>query len=569
VASLFVISQGADQGKRFEFTSGPVPMGRDNSNAVQLHDNEVSRRHAELRLNPNGYQIVDLGSANGTYVNDHAVDRTELHSGDRVQLGQTVMLFQEVSDAAKRDLTARVDLLARSSPDDHSAILRRIPSDEGSRVLQAPDAAGAWLRERLMPLSVMYRATQAISNVLDINALSPQILELVFESIGADRGAILLKDDSGQLAPKAVRWREPDQPDERMTISRTIVEYVLEKGEGVITSDAPSDKRFSPAQSIVDYQIREAICVPIQGRHTTLGVLYADTLAGAGFALPAVGGRSPRTRFTQDQLMLMVAIGHQAGLAIENTLFYNDKIQAERLAAVGQTIATLSHHIKNILQGIRSGSYLIDLGLNEKDESIVRRGWTIVEKNQTRIYNMVMDMLSFSKDREPALEPADLNETVGEVFELMQPRAEELGVRLNWQPGENLSRVMIDPEGIHRAVLNIVTNAIDASEGSPDARVDIRTEWDASQSLARILIADNGPGIDEADIPSLFQIFASTKGSSGTGLGLPVSRKIIREHGGKIVVQSRLGQGATFLIELPMSRDIDSSTEAEGLTMID
>ena len=127
--------------------------------------------------------------------------------------------------------------------------------------------------------------------------------------------------------------------------------------------------------------------------------------------------------------MLMVAIGHQAGLAIENTLFYNDKIQAERLAAVGQTIATLSHHIKNILQGIRGGSYLIDLGLNEKDESIVRRGWTIVEKNQTRIYNLVMDMLSFSKDREPALEPADLNETVGEVVELMQSRAAELGVR--------------------------------------------------------------------------------------------------------------------------------------------
>ena len=132
--------------------------------------------------------------------------------------------------------------------------------------------------------------------------------------------------------------------------------------------------------------------------------------------------------------MLMVAIGHQAGLAIENTVFYNDKIQAERLAAVGQTIATLSHHIKNILQGIRGGSSLIDLGLKDKDESIVRRGWTIVEKNQTKIYNLVMDMLSFSKDREPDLELADLNETVGDVFELMQSRAAELGVELSWQP---------------------------------------------------------------------------------------------------------------------------------------
>ncbi len=568
MASLLVI-QGADQGKRFEFTSGPVALGRDNSNAVQVHDNEVSRRHAELRSLLTGFEIVDLGSANGTYVNDRAIDRTALRHGDKVQLGQTVIVFQDGGTSVQRDLRSRVDLLARSGPDDRSAILRSIPSGEGSRVLQAPDAAAAgWLRERLMPLAVMYRATQAISNVLDIDTLSPQILELVFESIHADRGAILLKDESGQLVPKAVRWGDSDQPDERMTISRTIVDYVLEKGEGVITTDAPSDKRFSPAQSIVDYQIREAICVPIQGRHTTLGVLYADIQAGAAFARAAGGPRASRTKFSQDQLMLMVAIGHQAGLAIENTQFYNDKIQAERLAAVGQTIATLSHHIKNILQGIRSGSYLIDLGLNEKDDSIVRRGWTIVEKNQTRIYNLVMDMLSFSKDREPALEPADLNETVGEVVELMQSRATELGVVLEWQPGEHLDKVLIDPEGIHRAVLNIVTNAIDASEGTAEAKVIVRTEWDALQTMARVVVTDNGPGIDEADIPSIFQIFASSKGSGGTGLGLPVSQKIIREHGGRIVVKSRPGQGASFIIELPMSRGSDSGTSAAGLTMI-
>jgi signal transduction histidine kinase len=565
---LFVI-QGADQGKRFEFTSGPVALGRDTSNAVQLHDNEVSRRHAELRSDPRGYQLIDLGSANGTFVNNQQIDRTPLRPGDRVQLGQTVMEFQDGNPAVQRDLTARIDILARSSPDDRSAILRSIPSGEGSRVLQAPDAAGGWLRERLANLSVMYQATQAISNILEIDALTPQILDLVFESIGADRGAILLKDSSGHLVPKAVRWRDPSRPDERMSISRTIVDYVLEQGEGVITTDAPGDKRFSPAQSIVDYQIREAICVPVQGRHTTLGVLYADIQAAAALGRAAGGKHPPRSRFSQDQLMLMVAIGHQAGLAIENTLFYNDKIEAERLAAVGQTIATLSHHIKNILQGIRSGSHLIDLGLNEKDESIVRRGWTIVEKNQTRIYNLVMDMLSFSKDREPALETADLNETVGEVIELMQPRAAELGVRLEWMPGADLESVTIDPEGIHRAALNIVTNAIDASEGAPDARVAVKTEWNPSDSTARIIVSDNGAGIDEAEIPTIFQIFASTKGSGGTGLGLPVSQKIIREHGGKITVSSRPGQGATFLIELPMSQRPESKTTAEGMTITD
>jgi signal transduction histidine kinase len=460
-------------------------------------------------------------------------------------------------------------MLTRSSPEDRSAILKSMPSDEGSRVLKSPDAAGGWLRERLVNLSVMYRATQAISNVLDIDALSAQILDLVFESIGADRGAILLKDQTGPLLPKAVRWRAVAEPDERMTISQTIVDYVLQKGEGVITTDAPTDKRFSPAQSIVDYQIRQAICVPIQGRHTTLGVLYADTQADVARAIAPGDKPNERGRFSEQQLTLMVAIGHQAGLAIENTIFYNDKIQAERLAAVGQTIATLSHHIKNILQGIRGGSSLIDLGLKDKDELIVRRGWTIVEKNQTKIYNLVMDMLSFSKDREPDLELANLNETVGDVVELMQSRAEELGVQLDWTPSTALPRVMIDTEGIHRAVLNIVTNAIDACESSENARVSIKTDWDAETPLARISISDNGVGIEEAEIPSIFQLFASTKGSRGTGLGLPVTQKIIREHGGKISVTSAPGQGSTFVIELPSARRGEAKGTSEGPTMIE
>jgi two-component system, NtrC family, sensor kinase len=567
VASLFVI-QGADQGKRFEFTFSPVALGRDDSNAVRLHDTEISRRHAELRLEQAGYQILDLSSANGTFVNGRLIDQAPLTSGDRLTLGQTVLLFHE-GNSIRRDLTSRVDLLTKSSPEDRSAILKSIPSGEGSRVLQAPDATGGWLRERLMNLSIMYRATQAISNVLDIDALSPQILGLVFESIGADRGAILLKDESGQLVPKAVRWREGAEPDERMTISQTIVDYVLEKGAGVITTDAPTDKRFSPAQSIVDYQIREAICVPIQGRHTTLGVLYADIQAEIGATMATADKPSQRGRFSQEQLTLMAAIGHQSGLAIENTIFYNDKIQAERLAAVGQTIATLSHHIKNILQGIRGGSYLIDLGLNDKDESIVRRGWTIVEKNQTKIYNLVMDMLSFSKDREPALETADLNETVGDVFELMQSRAAELGVQLSWHPCALLPQLSIDSEGIHRAVLNIVTNAIDACEGAPGAHVTIKTEWDSETPLARVSVSDNGVGIDEAEIPSIFQLFASTKGSRGTGLGLPVSQKIIREHGGRISVTSQQGHGSTFVIELPMTKPFDPKATSEGATLVE
>lgn len=566
MASLFVI-QGADQGKRFELKSSPVALGRESSNAIRLHDTEVSRRHAEIRLDDERYRIVDLGSANGTFVNGRLIDQAPLRSGDRLQLGQTVMLYNE--GAAGRDLTARVDLLSQSHPEDRSAILKSIPAGEGSRVLQQPDGAVGWLRERLTNLSVMYRATQAVSHVLEIDALLPQVLELVFESIGADRGAILLKDDHGELKPKAVRWRDPDETtDDRMAISRTIIDYVLGQGQGVITSDAPADARFGPAESIIDLRIREAICVPVQGRHTTLGVLYADIQSDGALsrAATAEGGKNRRGGFSQDQLTLMVAIGHQAGLAIENTVFYNDKIQAERLAAVGQTIATLSHHIKNILQGVRGGSSLIDLGLNEKDDAIVRRGWAIVEKNQSKIYNLVMDMLSYSKDREPALEPADLNETVGDVVDLMRTRAEEFQVRLDWTPAPNLPQLWLDPDGVHRAVLNILTNAIDAAEGAHDPRVSVSVVWTPDAPTVRIQIQDNGHGIEECEIPRIFQVFSSTKGSRGTGLGLPVSQKIVREHGGSILVRSRPGQGALFTIELPAITRRPDSREPEELT---
>ena len=567
MASLLII-QGTETGKRFELKGEPVPLGRDSSNAIRLMDHEVSRRHAEIRPTGDVYRLVDLHSANGTFLNDEIVADVVLRSGDQIRLGQSILQFQGGPAEGPHDLTERVEMLVGPSTGERSAILRSVPMEEGSRILEAPEAVGEWLRDRLVNLSVMYKATQTISHVVELDLLLPQILQLVFESIGADRGAILLKTQTvatdsqigsgeappptDELVPKAVRWRGEAEEDERLTISKTITDHVLGKGEGVITIDAPGDVRFGPAKSIVNFGIREAMCVPIQGRHTTLGVLYADVIAandtGDGF-----GGLRDRkkSRFTKDHLMLMVAIGHQAGLAIENTMLYEAKIQAERLAAVGQTIATLSHHIKNILQGMRGGSYLVDLGLNDKDDAIVRRGWGIVDKNQGKIYNLVMDMLSFSKERQPALELTCLNETIGDVIELMQSRAAELGVGLVWEPYPNLRRTLFDPDGIHRASLNIVTNAIDACEGREGGRVVVSTAWDDATATARIIVQDNGSGIEPGEIGKIFQVFASSKGSRGTGLGLPVSQKIIREHGGQITLASEVGQGSTFTIILP------------------
>jgi signal transduction histidine kinase len=226
-------------------------------------------------------------------------------------------------------------------------------------------------------------------------------------------------------------------------------------------------------------------------------------------------------------------------------------VQAERLAAIGQTIATLSHHIKNILQGIRGGSYLIEEGLKVQDAEVVRRGWTIVDKNQEKISNLVLDMLTFSKEREPDPVPSDLRELVRDVVELMQGRAREAGVELVMPDAGPPYELLYDPELMHRAVLNVVTNAIDACEKADQPRVTVGVQYDPQAGVARIEVRDNGAGIPEHDLHKVFGLFESRKGSRGTGLGLPVSQKILREHGGDIRVQSNVGEGSTFTLEFP------------------
>src|SRR5262245_1286020 len=198
----------------------------------------------------------------------------------------------------------------------------------------------------------------------------------------------------------------------------------------------------------------------MQGRYGIVGVIYIDTYTPPGEVIQQRGAN----KFSEEHLKLMVAIGHQAALAVEDTSYYSAMVQAERMAAMGQTIAMLSHHIKNILQNLRGGSYMIEMGLSSHDENVVRKGWNMVERNQNKISALVMDMLTFSKDREPEPVPSDMNQVVGEVVELMQSRAGEASVVLEYEPDANMPTLTFDPEGLHRAVLNVVTNAVDACE---------------------------------------------------------------------------------------------------------
>jgi signal transduction histidine kinase len=238
-------------------------------------------------------------------------------------------------------------------------------------------------------------------------------------------------------------------------------------------------------------------------------------------------------------------------LAVEETRYYRALVNAERLAAVGQTIAALSHHIKNIMTGVRFGSDMVRTALAENDADLLGKGWKLVERNQGRIDELILDMLSYSKEREPNLESTDLAALAADVLEGVMGRAADRGVELVFAPPAGLPPVPCDSEGIHRALLNVVGNAIDAVDGSEKPRVEVSVRVD--ETWAEIGVVDNGPGVPADQREAIFKPFVSTKGSRGTGLGLPVSRKTMREHGGDLVVEDASGGGARFVLRIPIS----------------
>src|SRR5262249_45179053 len=277
-----------------------------------------------------------------------------------------------------------------------------------------------------------------------------------------------------------------------------------------------------------------------------LGVIYIDSSV-------------KNYTYSPDQLRLLTTIGLQAGLAIQNAKLYQAGLHAERMAAIGETTAALSHSIKNILQALRGGADVVELGLKGNNLPQSQKGWRIVDRNLNKIYNLTMNLLAYSKPREPRLDLVNPRALINACLELTAPGANEKGPRCVADVDKDPPAIPLDPDGLHQALMNLLGNAVDAVEPNRGL-IRVVCKYDEENKLSVIEVIDNGKGIAPTMMNHLFELFHSTKGNRGTGLGLAVTKKIVEEHEGSISARSDAKEGTIFTIRLPVRSTGDPST---------
>ncbi len=610
---ILTVIQGPDKGRKFELPDHePQLIGR-SSESLPLSDNTVSRRHAELTPDDGMWYVRDLHSQNGTYVNGVRIsERMRLKNGDQVRTGSTLFAFGQTEEDPNADL---VRVLSVDLSD--SDIERTLASNEDSVLLAEPEPRAAAPEH----LRVLYRLTSLTTETLERQELMKRVLELTFNEFKPERGFILLCGQSvDDIRPAVVKYKRPpkDKDEAQIGLSRTILQYALKQGQGVLSSNAMADPRFAAGDSVQRLHIRSAICSPIRFRDRTFGAIYIDSSIA-------------NYTFTAEQLALMNAIGQYTGLAMANAELYHQKLQAERLAVMGETVATLSHAIKNILQGLRGGADVCEMGLKKDDMRTAKSGWDILKRNLDRIVSLTLNMLAFSRQRAVEPELTKLGPIIEECASLLEGQCTTRGVAMIVDVDSEMPPIPIDAPLIHQALMNLLTNAIEACEsgrgaitvkaayhppapavapglvagsvkpGAPANRPGAKAPAPAkatskpqapATSLAKpaalpslsslqpapisaggsveVLVIDNGQGIPKERLNRLFEPFQTTKGTRGTGLGLAVTKRIVSEHGGRIHVDSKLGQGSTFRIVLPAdaSKPFDPSETAHSKLVI-
>ncbi len=528
------VVEGPDAGRVFPLPPGePQLIGR-SSEALLITDPTVSRRHAELTPDGDRWYLRDIASSNGTFLNGRRLEgRIAIRTGDEIGCGASLLRV------ARQDA-----LLATATIPDAN-----LDTSAESIVLASPHS----LQAARIHLRLVLRLTAATAGSLSEESILHHVVSIIADEFRPDRTIGLLIGDGGhiQQAIEVVggRIHENVSP-----FSKMIVEHACRERTGILIEDIDEDVRFSKDPAVAESGLRSALCAPLIAHDQVLGAILIES-------------HESILRWAEEQLELLTAAATHAALALLTAELLRTRLHQERLAAMGQTVASISHSVKNILQGLRSGSGAVELALNKGNLDLAREGWPILLRNLDRVYALTFNMLAWSRSSRLEISMAQLEPIVHEAASLVAGACQRRRVAMSFAVERDLPPIPIDEHAILQVLLNLLNNAIEAVP-SNTGKVELQATMPEGGEQVVIAISDNGPGIDLAMREQVFEAFRSTKGQRGTGLGLAVTRQIVTEHGGTITIEDVAAAGTRIIITLPLDREEDPD-DTRGPRQID
>jgi len=388
-------------------------------------------------------------------------------------------------------------------------------------------------------ITSLHRISKFIDSISDLERLLKLIIKESKKVVGAQASSLLLYDrEKDELYFEVALGKKGKEVKEiRLKASEGVAGAVVRNKKSMNVSDVRKTKLWNDsADKTSGFKTHSLLAVPMIRKNNLVGVIEVLNKKGA-------------THFSNEDVRIMEILAEQAALCVENARLYEESLRSARMAAIGQTMAELSHYIKNVLAGFEGAGYLLETGLQKEDSELIEQGWSFLKKSQEKISTLVMNMLSYSKEKKLSFSLCKLNKVVADVVSLVEPRLKEKFINIEKSFDENIGEIVIDSDGIYNSVLNLISNAMDAIEGE-NGKITVNTLNDKKNKQVKIEIKDNGAGIPEDKLNDVFNLFYSSK-KKGTGLGLAVTKKIIDEHKGTISVESEEGKGTKFTIILP------------------
>jgi signal transduction histidine kinase len=565
-----LIKTGEEKGKSYPIRDSVVLIGRDSSNTITLPDKKVSKKHASISPQGSEFLIEDLGSANGTMVNNRPVRQQILKPGDEVRMGSTLLEFAILTDedGPSEDLKADSPMVLPASdrdPAKESTVQLTLSPRELESLVALPDQAEpSILQKAYLRLAVMCRLINDLVTMTDLGELMDRTAEMVLEIIKADRALLMLVDgESGELSVQATRQRKGLKSDDEISFSKTISRRVFETGESILTSDAMKDDRFQSSDSIILHRIRSTLCVPVKTKDRILGIIHVDTLE-------KVMG------FSQEELELLAAMGHQIGIAVENAKLVTDLkkanveikdqqaklIEAEKLTLLGKIAGGVAHEINNPIMSILGFTGMACKRLQdavpapEKVNECIHY-LNVVQEEAHRCIQIVESISQFYRRKQSAMAPIRIEKVIEAALSIAKLHMNQGHIEIVTHLSPDLPPILANQGLLQQVLVNILLNARDAMEKG--GVLSVATGFE-NPPWVTIRISDTGCGIKPEDIQRIFTPLFTTKGEGkGTGLGLSISQDIIKSHNGAIEVESVPGKGTTFIIRLPSANQSSSA----------